>query len=410
MCRIAMISVHGCPLANLGGRETGGMNVYVRDLSRELGKQGMVVDVFTRLTDESLPEVVEFGENVRVVHLPAGVVGPMDKNKVFEDLPRFVAQIRRFTVENGLSYQYIHSHYWLSGWVGKLLARTWNLPHITTFHTLGRVKNRALEGPAETERRGEIEERIVAQAEGIVVSSDHERHSLVDLYGASREKIHVIPPGVDLSLFRPLDPHEAKARLGLTGQEVILAVGRMDPVKGFDVLIRAVPHLRQRLSLRLIIAGGPTDGPEYRRLVKLVEELGVGDCVSFVGPIAQTDLPLYYSAACVVVVPSHYESFGFVAAEALACGAPVVASRVGGLPTFIRDGFNGHLVPWRTPQAYAEQIERLLSDRELRDRLAANARPSVEPIGWSTTAERTIDLYREVGAARERPLVCSCGG
>ena len=409
MCRIAMISAHGSPLAELGGRETGGMNVYVRELSRELGLQGMTVDVYTRLTDPTLPEVIECGRNARVIGLPAGDVGPMDKNQVFDRLPELVGRVRRFAVERDLHYKYVHSHYWLSGWVGKMLAHTWNVPHLTTFHTLARVKNRALDESAETERRGEIEERIVAQADGIIVSSDHERHSLVELYSARRERIHVIPPGVDLSLFRPVDPSAARARLGLDGRDVVFAVGRMDPVKGFDVLIRALPHLKRHRNLQLVLAGGPIGEREHRRLTDLVGTLGVGDRVSFVGPVPQPDLPLYYSAAKVVVVPSHYESFGFVAAEALACGTPVVASRVGGLPTFVHDGINGLLVSWRTPEAFAERISLLLSDWELRSRLAASARSSVERIGWSTAAARTIELYRQVGTAREPALVCCCG-
>ncbi len=385
------------------------MNVYVRDLSRELGRQGMTVDVFTRLVDPALPEVVELSRGVRVINLPACDVGPMDKNQVFDCLPEFVGRVRQFAAEHDLKYRYIHSHYWLSGWVGKMLARTWGLPHFTTFHTLARVKNRALDESVETERRGEIEERIVAQADGIIVSSDHERHSLEELYGARRERIHVIPPGVDLSLFHPVDAAEARARLGLAGRDVLFAVGRMDPVKGFDVLIRAIPHLKRHRGLQLVLAGGPTGGREHRRLADLVASLGVADRVSFVGPIPQPELPLYYSAAKVVVVPSHYESFGFVAAEALACGTPIVASRVGGLPTFVHDGVNGLLVPWRTPEAFAERISLLLSNRALRERLAANARSSVERIGWSTAAARTIELYHQVGTAREPALVCCCG-
>ena len=410
MCRIAMISAHGSPLAELGGRETGGMNVYVRELSRELGRQGMTVDVFTRQMDPTLPEIAELGPNARVINLPACDVGPMDKNQVFDCLPEFVGRIRQFAAEHDLQYKYIHSHYWLSGWVGKMLACTWNVPHFTTFHTLARVKNRALDQSAETERRGEIEERIVQQADGIIVSSDHERHSLVDLYRARRERIHVIPPGVDLSLFRPVDTTEVRARLGLDGRDVLFAVGRLDPVKGFDVLIRAIPHLKRYRSLQLVLAGGPSGGREHKRLTDLAASLDVADRVTFVGPVPQPELPLYYSLAKVVIVPSHYESFGFVAAEALACGTPVVASQVGGLPTFVHDGVNGLLVPWRTPWAFAEKISQLLSNGELRERLAANARSSVQGIGWSAAAERTIELYRQVGTAREPALVCCCAG
>ena len=410
MCRVAVISVHGCPLARLGGRETGGMNVYVRELSREMGKRGMVVDVYTRLTDPRLPEVVEFGENARVIHLKAGLVGPMDKNEVFDCLPEFICHLRRFTQRHGLTYQYVHSHYWLSGWVGKLLSHCQNVPHVTTFHTLARVKNRALMGPSETERRAEIEARIIAGADAIVASSEHERHSMVSLYGARRERIHVMPPGIDLNLFRPLDRVQAKATLGLLGRDVLLAIGRMDPVKGFDVLLRAVAMLAHLDRLHLLLIGGSETDKERVRLQALASELGIEGRVSFLGAVSQDELPTYYSAASLVIVPSHYESFGFVAAEALACGTPVIASKVGGLPTIVRDGENGLLVSWRRPEAFAQRVERLLTDHHLMGRLMAAARPSVERLSWGISAERTIRLYRALGEARAPELVCSCPG
>lgn len=408
MCRVAMISVHGCPLAPLGGKETGGMNVYVRELSRALGKQSMTVDVYTRLTDPSLPRIVEFGENVRVIHLKAGEIGPMDKNTVLDRLPEFVCRVRQFVNENDITYQYVHSHYWLSGWVGNILASRWDLPHTTTFHTLARVKNRALLSPSETERRAEVETKIIASADAIIASSEHERHAMADLYSARRDRIHVIPPGIDLERFRPVNRSRARAELGFTGQDVILAVGRMDPVKGFDVLIRAMARLGHLSRARLVFAGGAGGDRESQRLADLVAELGLKDRVSFIGAVPQERLPLYYGAASVVVVPSHYESFGFVAAEALGCGTPVIASKVGGLPTIVRDGENGLLVPWRRPEAFAERIEQLLSDRDLLARLTAAARPSVERLGWSTAARKTIELYHALGVARTPELVCSC--
>lgn len=408
MCNVATISVHGCPLARLGGKETGGMNVYVRELSRAMGRQSMTVDVYTRLTDPSLPEVVHFGPNVRVIHLKAGEIGPMDKNEVLNYLPEFVCNVRQFAQRDGMEYQYVHSHYWLSGWVGGILGHRWGVPHVTTFHTLARVKNRALLGPSETERRAEVEARIIANADAVVVSSEHERHSMTDLYGARRDRIHVVPPGIDLDHFFPLDRPESKRKLGFAGQDVVLAVGRMDPVKGFDVLLRAVALLPHLERLRLVLVGGTEDDRERDRLQSLAGELGIGKKVTFAGAVPQERLPLYYSAASVAVVPSHYESFGFVAAEALACGTPVVASKVGGLPTIVRDGENGLLVPWRRPEAFAERIERLLTDHRLLGRLSDVARASVAHLNWDASAESTIGLYHALGVARIPELVCSC--
>lgn len=409
MCRVAMMSVHGCPLARFGSKEAGGMQVYIRELSRAMGRRSMVVDVYTRLTDPRLPEVVEFGENVRVIHVKAGEVGPMDKNEVFDRLPEFICNVRHFADDHGLKYQYVHSHYWLSGWVGSLLSRRWNVPHTATFHTLARVKNRALLGPSETEHRAEVEAKIIAGADAIVVSSEHERHALLDLYGARRDRIHVIPPGIDLGLFRPVNRGRAKAELGLDGRDVVLAVGRMDPVKGFDVLLRAVALLPQLDSVQLVLIGGAEGDREHERLRSLASSLGLDGRAAFVEPVPQQQLPLYYGAASLVVVPSHYESFGFVAAEALACGTPVIASKVGGLPTIVHDGENGLLVPWRRPEAFAERIAWLLADREMLGRLACGARASVERLSWASAAERTICLYRQLGEARTPEPVCCCG-
>jgi D-inositol-3-phosphate glycosyltransferase len=416
-CRVAMLSVHGCPLDQLGSREVGGMQVYVRELSRELGRQGMHVDVFTRRTDPELPRVVEFGERARVIHLDAGPARRIDKNSVVQHLPAFIDNLERFNERERIEQQY-HSHYWLSGWVGARLAEVWRVPHVTTFHTLGRIKNRANQGAGgpsgrwvgqlESERRIEIERRVIRRADAIVGSTEHERNALVEHYGARRESVVVIPPGADLSTFRPLDRTAARRELGLEG-EALLFVGRIDPVKGLDTLLEALELLGHRDRLRLLVVGGSPPGAparqidaDERALRELARQLGVDDRVDWLGPVEQERLPLYYSAADVVVVPSRYESFGLVALEALACGAAVVASRVGGLPTIVRDGENGLLVPWRTPAAFAERIEQILEEPDLAVRLREAAPRSMARFSWAATAGRVIELYRELSARRER--------
>ncbi len=393
-----MLSVHGCPLARPGTRDAGGMQMYVRALSRELARRGIAVDVFTRRTDSSLPAVVPFAPGARVVHVDAGEPTPMDKNAVVDVLPEFVCNVKRFQRDERLTYDVIHSHYWLSGWVGNLLARRWEIPHVTMFHTLGRLKNRALADQEETEARIRVEEHVVGAADRIVASSEHERQALVEQYGARRERVSVINGGVDLGLFRPGNRVAARSTLGIPpGDEVILFVGRMDRVKGLDVLLRAMALLKQRPRIRLVVVGGSDQDAEMERCRALAAELEVD--VSFRGASPQESLPTYYSAADLLVVPSHYESFGLVAVEALACGTPVIASRVGGLPTVIDDGENGLLVPSRRPDAFAERIERFLDDRPLRSKLSANARPSVIRYSWEFVAARVTTLYQEVASA-----------
>ncbi|MGH2461660.1 MAG: glycosyltransferase, partial [Chloroflexota bacterium] len=396
--RIAMLSVHGCPLAPPGTRDAGGMQMYVKALSRELARRGMVVDVFTRRTDPGLPAVVPFGAGARVIHVDAGEPMPMDKNAVADALPEFVCNVKRIQRDEGIVYDVIHSHYWLSGWVGSLLARRWAIPHVTMFHTLGRLKNRALADQEETEARIRVEEHVVASADRIIASSEHERQALVEQYRARRERVAVINGGVDLRLFRPSDRMAARASLGLDRHaEIVLFVGRMDRVKGLDVLLRAGALLKQRPRLKLVIVGGSAGDAELTRCSALAHQLGLD--ASFRGATLQEDLPLYYNAADLLVVPSHYESFGLVAVEALACGRPVIASTVGGLPTVVHDEENGLLVPWRQPEAFAERIARVLDDAALRTRLSDNARPSALRYSWEAVAERVAALYREAAPA-----------
>jgi D-inositol-3-phosphate glycosyltransferase len=403
--RVAMVSVHGCPLDMLGSREVGGMQLYVRELSRELGRLGIHVDVFTRKTRPDLPRVVGFGARARVIHLDAGPQQRIDKNTVVQHLPAFIENLERFNEREGIRHQVVHSHYWLSGWVGQRLGQLWRVPHVTMFHTLGRVKNYAnshaggRRGVLETSMRIEIERRVIRGADAIVASTDAERQSLIEQYGAHAERIAIMPPGVDLDLFAPVDRGVARATLGLTG-EVLLFVGRIDPVKGLDTLLEALALLRHRPGLQLLVAGGAGSAqaadPDEAHLRGLARKLDVADRVLWLGPVEQERLPLYYSGADVCVVPSRYESFGLVALEALACGAALVASRVGGLPSIVRDGENGLLVPWRTPEEFAARIERVLDDPRLAADLRRAARPSMARFSWAATARRVVGLYEEL--------------
>lgn len=409
--RIAMISTHTCPLATLGGKETGGMNVYVRDLSRELGRRGFLVDVFTRQQNPNLPQTsYRLGHNCRVIHLPAGPVRPYDKNLVFNHLPEFVEGIMDFARQEQLTYQVLHSHYWLSGWVALTLREQWGTPVIQMFHTLGYLKNSVAQRVTEkeSETRIQVETEIMARADWLVAANPLEKRQMTQLYDADPAKIEVIPCGVDLNLFKPIPSDEARARLDLPpDHQMVLFVGRIEPLKGIDTLLRAMalvtrnyPNWQERLCV-CVIGGDPSDNPEHvneemARLKQLRNELGIGDLVVFMGAQDQDTLNVHYSAAAMVIMPSHYESFGMVALEAMACGTPVIASKVGGLTFTVQGGVTGFLVPERDPQALADKISLLLHDAELRQRLGAQAAQRARRYSWPIVADQIVVLYDRV--------------
>ncbi|MBI4199610.1 MAG: glycosyltransferase [Chloroflexi bacterium] len=394
--RIACISVHGCPLARLGTRDTGGMSVYVRELSRGLGRLGVAVDVYTRVHDPAEPSVVELGPNARVIHVQGGEPG-LGKADLFARLPLFLEGLLAFQRQHGLRYDLVHTHYWLSGWVGLRLAREWGHPLVATFHTLAEVKKRVRVGEQEDERRTAVEREVVARADRVIVSTPHERAALRHLYGAREDKVCVVTPGVDLAMFRPGSRQAARLRLGLNGHRVLLYVGRLEPIKGAEVLLRAVASLEPGEDVCLLVVGGDGEGDErVRDLRRLAQELGIQDRVDFLGSQRHDLLPYFYQAADVCVVPSHYESFGLVALEAMACGTPVVASRVPGLQTIVRDDRSGYLVPWHCPDAYAGRIEVLLANEDLRQSMGREGRSIADALGWERTAARVLEVYREL--------------
>lgn len=405
---IAMFSVHTCPLAALGGKETGGMNVYVRELSRELAKRGHRVDIFTRSQDPSVPhiEMDGLGLGADVFHIPAGPEAPYNKHHLFNYLPEFVHGVETFISKEHIHYDIYHSHYWLSGWVANEMQRCQRAPVVQMFHTLGAMKNSVARGHAdrETENRIRVERQIMQTADRIVAATPRDRQQMVDLYSADAGKIAVIPPGVDTSLFHPIPKLEAKDFVeSPSDHHTLLFVGRIDPVKGIDIwfqamalLVKENPELREKMCVCLI--GGDVDEeeprePEMARLQTLKDELGIGDLVTFLGKRSQQCLPYYYSAADVVVMPSLYESFGMVALEAMACGTPVVASDVGGLSFVVRDGETGFLVPGQDAQALANCLEHLIRNPELREKLGKRGTAVAREYAWSRVADRMEELY-----------------
>ena len=419
MLRIAMLSYHTCPLATLGGKDTGGMNVYVRDLTRELGREGIHVDVFTRSQDEHVPHVLhDLGYGNRVVHVPAGPEVPLPKRELETYVPEFVDGIRRFTREKNLKYDLIHSHYWLSGLAAETLSREWGVPFIQMFHTLGQMKNRVAQSPAEIEGdyRLEGEQQVIREADRIVAATLAEHSQLEFLYKADPRKISVIPPGVDTSRFYPISQDEAKAVVGIPADDrMLLYVGRIEPLKGVETLIQSIALMRQagvlhRYPHYLVIIGGEPEVDqadmtvEMARLQGLCRDLGIGDVVIFLGKRSQDSLPYYYSAAEVVIVPSHYESFGMVALEAMACGTPVVASQVGGLAFLVLNGETGFQVPDGDPDALCDALTRLILSPALRERMGEAAAVYAREYGWEKVAPRIVSLYRQTIAGGENTI------
>ncbi len=398
--RVAVVSVHTSPLATPGGAKAGGLNVYVRELSRRLVRLGCAVDVFSRSTNPSTPRVTELEPGLRVVHLPAGPELPLTPEATHEHIGAFEQAVLDFVAEDGASYDVIHSHYWLSGLVGETLKVLWGVPHVTMFHTLGEIKNRSSLAEDESAMRIDAEARIIQSVERVVCATEHEKSLLVHLYYADPAKITVIPLGVDADRFRPIDKVEARRQLGFSDERIILFVGRIEALKGVDILINAAAMLESDIECSVLIVGGDdASRAEVAELQTLASDLGIGHRVAFVGAVDHDKLPLFYNAADVCVVPSHYESFGLVAVEAMACGIPVVASRVGGLTGTVKDGETGYLIPLLCPEPFAERLEMLLDNESLRRNLGEAAVEAVARYSWDNVAGAVLDVYNQLMSA-----------
>ena len=391
--RICMLSAHSCPVGKLGTKDTGGMSVYIREIASELGKQGHVVDVYTRVHDPQDRQIYELGQNARLIHLRAGVDEEIHKLALYAHLPAFVNNLESFRRSTNARYDLIFSHYWLSALAGTHLQRRWRVPHVAMFHTLGAVKNSIREashaalGEKEPRLRIETESDLVQDCTRIIASTGKEKRALVRHYGAPSQKISVVPCGVNLERFRVMGKAPARRRLGLDSDKIILFVGRIDPLKGADNLIKALPHLSHIPKLRLmIIGGGDHSQRELDQLQKLAHNLEVQNLVDFRGLIKHEDLPYFYNAADACVVPSYYESFGLVALESLACGTPVVATDVGNHKNLIREGDTGYVTKDNGPRRLAHKVALLLSRSESNTKSAQSIRGTVNNLSWSNIA------------------------
>jgi D-inositol-3-phosphate glycosyltransferase len=410
--RIATVMVHTSPLEQPGIGDAGGMNIYVLESAQRMAAMGVGVDIFTRRTDPDAPDIVEISPGVRVRHFDCGH-GTLTK----EQLPIHISGLsqefsRIMRTEN---YDVIHSHYWLSGKVAMPAAKELKIPLVHTMHTMARVKNLNLaEGESpEPMIRVQGETQVVAAASALIANTDAEAASLVSLYDACPDTVHVVTPGVDLFTFTPGQSRSAaRESLGLSLDSLIVSfVGRIQPHKGPEVLIRATselvkhsPQLRPRLIVNIIGGASGANTEEVDRLKDCTQWLGIDDVVRFAPPVSRAELPQWYRASDLVVVPSYSESFGLVALEAQACGTPVVATAVGGLRTAVADGISGVLVDGHDPKAWSSVITRLLQEPQRRVLLSMGAIEHASHFGWDGTARGTLDIYDVVISGARKSL------
>jgi len=408
--RVCLLSVHTSPLEQPGTGDAGGMNVYIVETATRMARRGVAVEVFTRATSSDLPPVAELAPGVLVRHVVAGPFEGLGKHDLPSQLCAFTAGVLRTEAHHEPGhYDVVHSHYWLSGQVGWLARDRWGVPLVHSAHTLAKVKNAALADgdPAEPMARVIGEDQVVAEADRLISNTDEETRQLVELYGADPRRTVAIPPGVDLARFTPGDRTAARRALGVAPDAVVLAfAGRIQPLKAPHVLLRAAaemlrrdPGLRSRLTV--LVAGGPSGSglAEPTALQGLSAALGLTDVVRFLPPQSRDGLVDVYRAADLVAVPSHNESFGLVALEAQACGTPVVAARVGGLPVAVDDGVSGLLVDGHGDAQWADALHAVALAPGRRDEMAARAVAHARRFSWDRTAEALLDTY--AGAAAE---------
>lgn len=398
---IALVSVHGDPAIEIGKEEAGGQNVYVRQVGEALAQQGWQVDMFTRKASEDQPAVVEHAPNCRTIRIVAGPQKFIPRDELFEYLPEFVQGLREFQKQSGIYYPLVHTNYWLSSKVGMELKKLQPIKQVHTYHSLGAVKYQNVSTiPLIASTRLAVEKTCLETAERIVATSPQEQEHMRTLV-SQKGNIDIIPCGTDIRRFGSLSKQEARQKLGIDPDtKLVFYVGRFDPRKGIETLVRAVgqSQLRGQANLRLVIGGGSrpgqSDGLERDRIESIVAELGLQEITTFPGRLGDEDLPMYYAAADVCVVPSHYEPFGLVAIEAMACGTPVIASDVGGLQYTVVSEETGLLAPPKDEAAFATAIDRILSDPDWRDQLGQAARKRVEThFSWNGVAAQLSNLY-----------------
>lgn len=401
---IALISVHGDPAIEIGREEAGGQNVYVRQVGEALAQLGWQVDMFSRRVSADQETIVEHSSNCRTIRLTAGPVEFVSRDHGFQYLPEFVDQLIKFQKEAGINYDLVHTNYWLSGWVGMELKKRLGIKQVHTYHSLGVIKYKTIENiPLVASQRLLVEKEILETVERIVATSPQEQEHMRSLVSQKGE-IDIIPCGTDIQQFGSVTREAARTRLEIDPEtKVVLYVGRFDPRKGIETLVRAVRESKfyESKQLQLIIGGGCTpgnsDAKERDRIAGIVNELGMNECTSLPGCLSREILPSYYAAADVCVVPSHYEPFGLVAIESMACGTPVVASDVGGLQFTVVNEETGLLVPPQNVPAFNHAIDQILSHPQWQQELGKAAKKRViDKFSWHGVASQLDKLYTQL--------------
>lgn len=402
---LAVISMHTSPRLQPGVGNAGGMNVYIDELSEAMTRQGIQVVVFTRACQAGKPIETEVSPLYTLVRIEAGPAKPIPIAEMVQYVDEFAYGVERWIEGSDMSFDLIHSHYWLSGRTGVRLKKLLGIPLANSFHTLGRVKdvNRRDDEPASSEVRKGIELHTIGQSDCVVASTPYEFDDLLDHYGAAPERLCISPPGIDHNLFSPGDQQQARRLLRWGTEPVLLCVGRIQALKGFDIAVSTTAEVAHRglSDVRLVIVGGPSgqagDG-ELVMLKRLATDLGIADRVTFQGPESHDSLPSYYRAADLLLMPSRSESFGLVAAEAQACGLPVVASSVGGLPYVVADGESGVLIDGHSPSAFAAAIDKILSSPDDHTMMRTKAQAHAQQFSWERTVDRLLELYDGIKA------------
>jgi len=395
MAKIAFVSMHVCPLGKLGEDKVGGMNVYIMNLAAALADIDNDIDIFTRKHDLNDPVIVKISEKIRIIHLDAGPIMD-DNNDLYNFMDEFTNNIIKFNSLEQIKYNIIHSHYWLSGPVANILSDKWEIPNVITFHTLSAIKLKASSSIVEHDKRYEVEKDSMSKVDSIIVSTKSELEDIRKLYGILDEKIKVIPPGVNLELFRPMNKIESKKSLGLYGNNVILYVGRIDPIKGLYTLLDSVFNLNDSYNIKLIIVGGELNkSQDLINLQNYTADKNKSHIVDFVGIVDQSNLPIYYNAADLFLLTSYYESFGLSVLESLSCGTPAIVSDVGGLSNLIDNGVNGYLVNDISPKGFKTYIEYFFNNINIK-KSSIECRKKAEYYQWSKSGRSMFNLYKEI--------------
>ncbi len=395
--KILIISFHTCPVNKLGQKDTGGLNLYVHQLSEQLGERNNSVDIFTRKHDVTDPIKIDINKNSQLIHFDAGDLD-QTKNEMVDHITLFTDNVIEYIKKHSIEYDLIYSNYWMSGIIGSKLSQFLSIPHIISFHTMGKTKRTANHMENESDYRISQEIDLIKKSDAIIVPSLQERENLEHNY-IHNNNIYTVSPGVDLNQFQKLDKKKSRNKLGIDhNTHVLLSVGRLEPLKGYDLLIESLAYINlDNINFQLIIIGGDDrSNLELERLTRIAKENDVHDKVSFIGAVDHDILPLYFSASDIFTMPSAYETFGIAALEASACGLPVIAPQVGGLKSIVKHGFTGYLTTSRCPELFVHYLEILLKNKQLRDVFGINSRKQALNFSWEKSTEDLINVFETI--------------